>query len=124
MHATPLFVPDAATLATSPDFSGMFLAVVGLLVLCLVGFVGVLFVRRYMQKPDEQVGFSLSELRRLRDTGQMSGEEYDRIRANVVEAHLRRQREEEEEAAKLGEKRLPTEDLKVQQNKNLDLMQR
>ncbi|MEM8872883.1 MAG: SHOCT domain-containing protein [Planctomycetota bacterium] len=105
-------------------FGTIFLTLAGLFVLALLGFFGVIFARNWVRQPDAPVGFGLSELRELRRKGEISEEEFDRMKANIVEAHLRRERREAEAKARLGQEKLPTDDLKVEKPKNLDLMQR
>lgn len=105
-------------------YGTIFLTLVALLVLAVLGFLGVLFARNWVKQPDAPIGFGLSEMRELRRRGEISEEEFDRMKANIVEAHLRRERREAELKAKLGQEKLPTEDLKVEKPKNLDLLQR
>ena len=59
-----------------------------LVALIVVGWVTVWQVRRRLTKPDETsgVGFTLSDLRQLHKSGQMSDEEFERAKAKVVEA--------------------------------------
>jgi len=61
------------------------------LVMLLIGFVVVTQIKRRMQTPDEPVGsgFSLSDLRRLYNQGQMSAEEFEKAKEKVVEAARR-----------------------------------
>jgi len=60
----------------------------GLVVLVIVGWVTVLQVRRRLTQPDESsgAGFTLSDLRRLHKSGQMTDAEFERAKAKVVEA--------------------------------------
>ena len=64
------------------------LLLVGLIV---VGWVTVWQVRRRLTKPDETsgAGFTLSDLRQLHKSGQMSDEEFERAKARVVDAARR-----------------------------------
>ncbi|MEM6562077.1 MAG: SHOCT domain-containing protein [Planctomycetota bacterium] len=105
-------------------FGSIFVTLVLLLGLALAGFLAVMFARNWVRQPDAPVGFGLSELRELRRKGEITEEEFDRMKANIVEAHTRAQRRDAEAAAKLGQDKLPTDDLKVERPKNLDLMQR
>ena len=59
-----------------------------LVALVIVGWVTVLQVRRRLTKPDETsgTGFTLSDLRQLHKSGQMSDAEFERAKAKVVEA--------------------------------------
>src|SRR5690348_15499986 len=61
----------------------------GLLILViLVGAAGILLVRRWMRGGDSggqpDAGFSLSDLRAMRDRGEITSEEYEQTRARVI----------------------------------------
>jgi hypothetical protein len=60
-----------------------------LLIIGLVigGFVAVTWLRRWVSSADDAPagGFSLGELRRLHQEGQMSDEEYEKAKAMIVE---------------------------------------
>ena len=62
-----------------------------LVALIVAGWVTVWQVRRRLTKPDETAGtgFTLSDLRQLHKTGQMSDEEFERAKAKVVDAARR-----------------------------------
>jgi hypothetical protein len=62
-----------------------------LVVLVIAGWVTVWQVRRRLTQPDESsgAGFTLSDLRRLHKSGQMTDEEFERAKARVVEAARR-----------------------------------
>jgi hypothetical protein len=67
------------------------LVVVGLIV---VAFVLVTLVRRRLKQGDDSTssggtGFTLSDLRQLHKSGQMSDEEFERAKAKIVEAAKR-----------------------------------
>ena len=74
-----------------------------LVVLVVIGWVTVWQVRRRMTSPDESsgAGFTLSDLRQLHKSGQMSDEEFERAKAKVVDA-ARRVAEREKAAAAGG----------------------
>ena len=57
----------------------------------LVAFVIVSWVRKRLKEPEQPVsaGFTLSDLRQLHKSGQMSDEEFERAKAKVVEAARR-----------------------------------
>jgi hypothetical protein len=59
-----------------------------LLGVVVVGFGAILLLRRYLRDPSTSgtgnVGFSLSELRLMRDRGEITSEEYERTRAMVI----------------------------------------
>lgn len=78
----------------------MSLLLVGLIV---IGWVTVWQVRRRLTKSDETsgVGFTLSDLRQLHKSGQMSDEEFERAKAKVVDA-ARRVAERDAAAAAAG----------------------
>jgi hypothetical protein len=54
----------------------------------LLGFGAILLMRRYLwsgkESPTEDAGFSLSELRAMRDRGEITPEEYEQTRALVI----------------------------------------
>ena len=56
--------------------------------LVIVAMVILAWVRNRVKEPDEPVsaGFTLSDLRQLHKSGQMSDEEFERAKAKVVEA--------------------------------------
>ena len=65
-----------------------------MLVIAGAAFVGLLIVqqvRKRLQHTDEPVssGFTLSDLRQLHKSGQMSDEEFERAKAKVIEAAKR-----------------------------------
>src|SRR2546425_232392 len=74
------------------------LLLIGLIV---AGWLTVWQVRRRLQKDDSlgSSGFTVSDLRQLHKSGQMTDEEFDRAKAKVVEA-ARRAAQREAEAAK------------------------
>jgi hypothetical protein len=57
----------------------------------LVAMVIVTWVKKRLKEPDEpaSAGFTLSDLRQLHKSGQMSDEEFERAKAKVVEAARR-----------------------------------
>src|SRR5438045_4416321 len=57
----------------------------------IVGMVIVAKVKRRLQQPDEPIsaGFTLSDLRQLHKSGQMTDEEFERAKEKVVEAARR-----------------------------------
>jgi hypothetical protein len=57
----------------------------------LVAMLIVSWVRKRLKEPDEpaSAGFTLSDLRQLHKSGQMSDEEFERAKAKVVEAARR-----------------------------------
>ena len=70
------------------DYSRIFIWSLALLGVLAVGLVVVSKVKRRLQEPDQPVsmGFTLSDLRQLHKSGQMSDEEFERAKAKVVEA--------------------------------------
>jgi hypothetical protein len=54
----------------------------------IVGSFAILFIRRWLRDPTGGVtadaGFSLSELRAMRDRGEITSEEYEHTRARVI----------------------------------------
>ncbi len=70
------------------DYSRIFIWSLALLGVLALGLVVVSKVKRRLQEPDQPVsmGFTLSDLRQLHKSGQMSDEEFERAKAKVVEA--------------------------------------
>src|SRR5436309_511656 len=86
-------VRSAAYRRISPMLSDVPIAAIIRLSLILIalicaGWVTVWQVRRRLTQPDETsgAGFTLSDLRRLHKSGQMSDVEFERAKAKVVEA--------------------------------------
>jgi hypothetical protein len=54
----------------------------------IVGFTAILLLRRWLRDPSggesQDPGFSLSELRAMRDRGEITPEEYEQTRARVI----------------------------------------
>ena len=77
--------PEASDYGTIIMWS---LLLIGLIV---AGWVTVLQIKRRLQKPDVTAGagFTLSDLRQLHKSGQMSTEEFERAKAKVVDAARR-----------------------------------
>jgi hypothetical protein len=68
----------------------MLLALGILMVLVVVGGFGILMIRRRLNAQDdpassESVGFSLSDLRAMRDRGEITPEEYEITKARVID---------------------------------------
>jgi hypothetical protein len=83
----------ALNLAAAPerDFSSVIVWSLALIGVVVVGLVVVSKVKKRLQEPDQpvSVGFTLSDLRQLHKSGQMSDEEYERAKAKVVDAAKR-----------------------------------
>ena len=89
-HALPL----AVHLTGDPARSEAIRWLAVLLGLTVVGFIAIMVLRRWYRtttKSDFNVGYTLHDLRRMRDEGQLSGEEFDRARDAMV-TRLRRPR--------------------------------
>ncbi|MGN6367367.1 MAG: SHOCT domain-containing protein [Phycisphaerae bacterium] len=59
-----------------------------LMVIVVVGGAGILLIRRRLNAPDEPeagVGFSLSELRAMRDRGELTAEEFETAKSRTIE---------------------------------------
>jgi hypothetical protein len=59
-----------------------------IMAIVVVGFVGIMVLKRRLMSSGEShqaPGFSLSELREMRDRGEITPEEYARTRAHVIE---------------------------------------
>src|SRR5438128_619757 len=70
----------------------------GLLMVAVVaGFGVILLIRRYLRDPSAgqpaDPGFSLSELRAMRDRGEITPEEYENTRARVIATVKRKMNE-------------------------------
>ena len=80
----------ALILAAAPeqDYTRIIVWSLALIGALAVGLVVVSKVKRRLQEPDQPVsmGFTLSDLRQLHKSGQMSDEEFERAKAKVVEA--------------------------------------
>jgi hypothetical protein len=76
----------------------------GLLALIFVGWLAVWQVRRRLTRPDETsgAGFTLSDLRQLHKSGQMTDAEFERAKAKVVEAARRATERDQARAAAAG----------------------
>ncbi len=58
-----------------------------LLILVVIGGAVIFWARRQIKRPSrDEMAFSLSDLRRLRDEGRLSEEEYERARDILVKA--------------------------------------
>jgi hypothetical protein len=70
------------------DYTRIFVWSLALLGVLAVGLLVVSKVKRRLQEPDPpaSAGFTLSDLRQLHKSGQMSDEEFERAKAKVVEA--------------------------------------
>ena len=58
-----------------------------ILAVSVVGFLGIMVFKRIWRRneaPSESAGFSLSDLREMRDRGEITPEEYEQTRANVI----------------------------------------
>ena len=80
--------PAATLLAelSAKDTQSVLIGSITLIVILLACFGGVYFYRRWM-KDDEtttDVGFSLSDFRRLHKEGKMTTEEYERAKAALI----------------------------------------
>ncbi len=80
----------ALILAAAPerDYSQIFVWSLVLIGVLAVGLVVVSKVKRRLQEPDQpsSMGFTLSDLRQLHKSGQMTDEEFEKAKAKVVEA--------------------------------------
>ena len=80
-----------------------------LIIVVILGFSGIAYIKRKLRGGGEasgpNSGFSLSELRAMRDRGEITSEEYEQTRARVIEKVKGKFREEQKqrEAEELGE---------------------
>ncbi len=68
------------------DTMGVVLAVLGLVALTLLGGLGIMLFRRKLLKTEDDAGDEtlFESLRRMRDSGEMSIEEYEAARKTMV----------------------------------------
>jgi hypothetical protein len=85
------WIPRIAEIAelTPEDRNKVLIALAILMALVVVGGVGILLFRRRLNAEEgadasANVGFSLSDLREMRDRGEITAEEYDATRAKVI----------------------------------------
>ena len=85
---------DLSTLARAPDATALWVTLGRVLLVVVVAIVlltlGLWLKRRVMGEPEADGGvpsggFGLGELRRMRDRGEITGEEYERAREKLVE---------------------------------------
>ena len=74
-----------------PDVGRLVVPIGILLGVIIVAMVIVMWVKKRLRESDQPVsaGFTLSDLRQLHKSGQMSDEEFERAKAKVVEAARR-----------------------------------
>jgi hypothetical protein len=81
-----------------------------ILAVAVVGFGGIWIFKHFWKKSEGQAqegGFSLSDLRAMRDRGEITPEEYEQTRANVI-AKVKKKAEEKPKP-KRGEEDQPTD---------------
>lgn len=78
-------LPAASVLAAGST-GGIFLWLGVLLVVAVVGGLGIMWLRRRLLSKETSTpgGFDLHSLRELRDRGEVSPEEYERLKALVI----------------------------------------
>lgn len=71
---------------TADAFPRILIAALALIVVVILGFVLVSWVRNRLTSNEGStaVGFTLSDLRKLHESGQMTDEEYERARAQII----------------------------------------
>jgi uncharacterized membrane protein len=59
-----------------------------IMVVAIVGFIAIMIFKRLWKRseaqPTHEAGFSLADLRAMRDRGEITPEEYEQTRANVI----------------------------------------
>ena len=71
------------------SFADIFPALLLLLVFAIVGGVVILVLRKKLKSDFKTTTtFTLGELKKLRDAGQMSDEEYERARQSIIDSTL------------------------------------
>jgi hypothetical protein len=84
--------PGILAEATNADDPSRFIwPVIGVLAGVIVLIGSIQFIRKRLKQTDEgsPVGFTLGDLRRLVKEGKMSPEEFERAKANILEANKR-----------------------------------
>lgn len=91
----PLVLTDVAE---GTDYRRFIWVSLALLVLVIVGLILVTQVKRRLQQDDAPIsaGFTLSDLRQMHKSGQMSDEEFEKAKSLVVGAAKRAAEREEE----------------------------
>ena len=74
--------------APERDYSQIFIWSLALIGVLAVGLVVVSKVKRRLQEPDQpsSMGFTLSDLRQLHKSGQMTDEEFEKAKVKIIEA--------------------------------------
>lgn len=88
MLQSPATILPSLLLAQANQHTGRIFWSVLLLAVAVIVLVAIaMLVRRFMlssDEPDHTPGFTLAEMRRLRDAGELSDEEYERVRSALV----------------------------------------
>jgi uncharacterized membrane protein len=68
-------------------YADVFPAIILLLVFTIVGGFVILAIRRKLkQPPQNSVAFSLGDLKKLRDDGSITDEEYERAKQSIIDS--------------------------------------
>ena len=89
--------PSAAFRPLSPlgqsgDPSDVFVGAFFLVLLLVGGFIALMYVKKWLkdqEEPSGDIGFTLGDLRRLHQNGQMSDEEFEKARVQMIAATQR-----------------------------------
>lgn len=87
LAAQPAFAALPPPAGSAEGLSRILIPIGGLIVLAVVGGMGVMAVRRRLLSKDSAAtdqGGLLDDLRRMRDTGQISAEEFDAARKSIA----------------------------------------
>jgi len=81
---------DCPPIETVVDMTGLWIGIVGLLILSIIGALLIHAVRRHYNDLESsgEGGFTLHDLRQLRDTGRLSNDEYEHMRGLLVGTRL------------------------------------
>ncbi len=105
MISFPFQPASFPTLAQANDSGSVFIWSLLLIVFLVLMFGGISFFRKWMTRNDEEsaspAGFTLGDLRRLHDEGQLSDEEFEKARTQMIAA-TQRAAARAAEAAKLA----------------------
>lgn len=96
-HVIVFDFPSAAFERLSPlgqsgDPTDVFIGAFFLVILLVGGFIAVMYVKKWLndqEEPSGDIGFTLGDLRRLHQNGQMSDEEFEKARVQMIAATQR-----------------------------------
>ncbi len=81
-----------------------------IMAVAVVGFVGIMIFKRIWKRREaesQEAGFSLADLRAMRDRGEITPQEYEQTRANVIAKVKKKAQEPPRREVKPGEQGPP-----------------